>query len=369
MQAAGGNVMRLSVIARFIFAGLVLAAPIAACGGGDSNSVAGGGGSNADTAYVTGLCQSFATFSDDMEKSLSGPTPTDLGDAFAQLFKAMVKPTHQFSDAFGKLRPPSDLADWHKNAAAQLAAAAKALKAGKFDDPALQGVSNSPIPDMPDAARQRLEAIAAKIDACKKVNPFDASLGGGSSDLAPVTPALKDAATGSWTGKFGTLVFNADGSAKFEIKNCGTESPSNAPFGVVDTCTADTYAGTISVGSNEYTFTSGAAAGMTLQAYVDKDKRLHAGVGTVSSFGPGQKGTVETFAAGVLKVDGNKCTKQSFASSKESTDAHCTWKKQEGQDVLEFDDDFGGREELVILGDEGFAVSPTIYVAVFDRRK
>jgi hypothetical protein len=361
--------MRLSVIARFILAGLFLAAPVAACGGGDSKASTGGAGSSADTAYVTGLCQSFAAFSDSIEKSFSGPTPSDIGDAFAQLFKAMVQPTQQFSDAFGKLQPPSDLADWHKNTATQLAAAAKALKSGKFDDPALQGLSNSPIPDMPDAPRQRLEAIATKTDACKKANPFDTSLAGGSTGSGSATPALKDAAAGSWTGKFGSLVFNSDGTAKFELMNCGTESPSNAPFGVVDTCSPDTYAGTISVGSYQYTFKDGAAAGTVLQAYIDKDKRLHIGVGTVAPFGPGQKGTVESFAGGVLKVDGDKCTKQSFASSKDSKDAHCTWKKQEGKDVLEFDDDFGGRDQLVILGDEGLAVSPAIYVAAFDRLK
>jgi hypothetical protein len=361
--------MRISVIARFVFGGLVLAAPMAACGGGDSTAPAGGGGSNSDTAYVTGLCQGYSAFATSIEKSLSGPTPSDIGAAFAQLFQSMVHPVQQFSDAFGKLQPPSDLADWHKKTAVQLAAAAKALKDGKFDDPALGTLSSSPIPDMPDAPRQRLAAIAAATDACKKTNPFDTSLAGGSSGSGSPTPALKDAAKGSWSGKFGSLVFNADGTANFQIKNCGTESPSSAPFGAVDTCAPDTYAGTLKTGSNEYTITDGSGVGTTFQAYVDKDKRLHAGVGTVSPFGPGQKGTIETFAGGTVKVDGNTCTSQSFGNSKDAKDAHCTWKKQEGKDVLEFDDDFGGKNVLVILPDEGLAVSPEIYVAAFDQGK
>ena len=364
--------MRFSVLGRFIFAALLVAAPLAACGGGDNTAATGGGGSGADKAYVTGLCNGFAAFSTSLEKAFSGPTPADLGAAFTQLFKAMVQPIQQFSDAFGKLQPPADLADWHKTTATQLAAAAKALKDGKFDDPTLQGLSNSPIPNMPDAPRQRLEAIAAKTDACKKANPFDTSLGGGSSGSSgsrAATPALKDAAKGTWSGKFGTIVFNADGTAKFDIKNCGTESPSNAPFGAVDTCSPDSYTGKLTVGSYEYILADSSGAGMHFQAYVAKDKRLHVGIGTVSAFGPGQKGVVESFAGGVLKVDGNKCTKQSFADSKNGKDAHCTWKKEDGKDVLEFDDDFGGKDQLVILGDEGLAVSPTIYVAAFDQGK
>lgn len=96
---------------------------------------------------------------------------------------------------------------------------------------------------------------------------------------------------------------------------------------------------------------------------------MHVGVGTVSSFGPGQKGTIQSAFGETLKVDGTNCSKQRSSNSKESKDAHCAWKKQDGKDVLEFDNDFNGKDELVILSDEGLAVSPTVYVSVFDQRK
>ena len=368
LQQGLEGVVRFASVVRASIVGVLVALPVGACGGGDS-APSSGGGSSTDTAFVKGLCQGFGAFSASIEKSFSGPTPSDIGSALAQLLKAMVEPTQKFSDSFQKLTPPSDISEWHKNAAAQLAAAAKALKDGKFDDPSLQGLSDSPIPDMPEPARDRLGAIAAKTDECKKANPFDTAAGSNSSSSSgAATPALKDAASGTWTGKFGTITFNSDGTAKFTIKNCGTESPSGAPFGAVDTCTPDTYTGKLRVGSNEYTLEDASGVGTSFQAYVDKDKKLHVGIGTVSDFGPGQKGTVQIFAGASMTVDGTKCSRQPFGG-KGSTSVPCSWKKEQGKDVLEFDNDFGSKEELVILADEKLAVSPTIYVAVFDEKK
>ena len=351
------------------FAALILAgmlvAPLAACGGGDDKGASVGGSAD-DAAFVSGLCKSASTLSASVEKSFSGPTPAGLGEALVQLLKALVQPMQQFSADFDKLHPPSDLADWHKQTSAQLSAAAKALRDGKYDDSSLQGLSTSPIPDMPEAARQRLESIAAKTGACKQANPFEPSAARGSG---AATPALTDAATRTWKGKFGTLAFNSDGSATFEIKNCGTEFPSDAPFGVIDTCQPDTYAGRLKVGSYQYTLSDSSGAGVVLPAYVDKSKRLHVGLGTVSPFGPGQKGTVQLADFGTLTVDGNKCSKKELPSSKESKSIRCTWTKDQGQDVLEFDNDFNGKDHLVILKDEGLAVSPAIFVASFEQQK
>ena len=354
---------------------IVLAAPIAAaCGGDDSSSSTGPtGGSDRDQAFVTGLCKSFSTFSNDVEKALAGPTPSDLAKAFEMVFTALVGPMQQFSQSFAKLEPPDDLASWHKDASKQLAAAAKALKDGKFDDPSLQGLSRSPIPDMPAGPRDRLSAISAKTSDCKQFDPFAAatngggSSGGSGSDVP--TKALKDAATGTWTGKFGTLVFNTDGTATFDIKNCGTVTPSSAPFGVVDTCSTDRFAGTLEVGTNSYILREKGGAGSVFGAYVDKDGRLHVGLGDVSAFGPGQKGTITIFAAGTLTVDGTKCTRVPFSGGKDTKQVTCSWKKEQGQDVLEYDNGSGGTEKLVILSAEGLAAEPSTFVSVFDKKK
>jgi hypothetical protein len=219
---------------------------------------------------------------------------------------------------------------------------------------------------MPAGPRDRLTAIAAKTSDCKQSNPFAPTTNGGGSTggtgSSVPTKALKDAATGTWTGKFGTLVFNADGSATFDIRNCGTTTGSNAPFGVIDTCSPDHYTGTLEAATNSYILREKSGAGSVFGAYVDKDGRLHVGLGDVSNFGPGQKGTIKLFAAGELAVDGNKCVK----SGKQVT---CTWKKEQGQDVLEFDDGFGGTKQFVILSAEGLAAEPSTYVSVFDKKK
>jgi hypothetical protein len=360
--------MRSTGWAGIAFCALLLAGPVlAACSSGDGGG--GDGGDGDDQAYVTGLCKGIAEFGDGVDEALAGPTPADIGEAFEQIFKAMAKPLDEFSKTFAKLEPPSDLAEWHEKTEKQLAAAAKALKDGDLDDPALDAISDNPVPDMPEKPRQRLAALASKTKDCGELNPFDESSGGSSgfSGSEKPTQALKDAAAGTWTGKFGTLTFNNDGTAKFEIKNCGTDSSSGNPFGVYDDCPAQTYTGEIEVDNNRYTFTTGTTPGITFDAYVAKDRTLHVGVGSVSDFGPGQKGTIDVFAAGTLTVDGTNCTMKDFASSKDSKKVDCAWKKVSGQDVLEFEGSFD-TEQIVILGDEGLAVSPNIFVASFSKK-
>src|SRR6185295_9047212 len=98
--------------------------------------------------------------------------------------------------------------DWHKKTAKQLSDAAKALKSGNLDDPALAGRGDSPVPDMPEKPRDRLKALADKTKECGELNPFDESSGNGSSSSSQPTQALVDSANGTWTGRFGTLTFN-----------------------------------------------------------------------------------------------------------------------------------------------------------------
>ena len=52
--------------------------------------------------------------------------------------------------------------------------------------------------------------------------------------LAELTAAAK----GTWSGEYGTLTFNADGTAKFSTKNCGVSEVfgKGRPFGVLSDC-------------------------------------------------------------------------------------------------------------------------------------
>lgn len=341
---------------------LLLAA--AACGN-DSDSTRPASESSRDQAFVTGLCRSFSVFTDDVDKALAGPTPTDLGQAFEMVFTALVGPIQRFSQSFAKLQPPDDLAAWHKDTSRQLAAAAKALKAGKFDDPSLDSLAASPVPDMPVGPRDRLAAIAAKTSECEQVSPFDADSGlgngSGGNSKAP-SQALKDAAVGTWSGKFGTLDFNPDGSAVFDIKSCGTDTSSRAPFQMPDTCSAQRFSGTLEVEPHGYVLRQKSGVGSVFGAYVDKSGRLHVGLGDVSAFGPGQKGTIDLFAQPDVEVDGSKCTQSRKAVT-------CSWTKEQGEDVLEINTGAGGGvTKVVILPAEGLAVEPSTYVSVFDKK-
>ena len=70
-------------------------------------------------------------------------------------------------------QPPADLQDWHRTTAKQLDDGAKALKANEFDDPALEALGDSPLPNMPEGPRARLQKIAETAPECKATNPFE----------------------------------------------------------------------------------------------------------------------------------------------------------------------------------------------------
>ncbi|MEP7214838.1 MAG: hypothetical protein ABI782_01225 [Anaerolineaceae bacterium] len=149
----------------------IFAALFAACGGDD----AGGSSSRTgpDEQYVKDLCKAADKLTTDMDKAFSGPTPDNIGDAFSSFFKAFSQPVQDFSKAFGKASAPADLKEWHQTTAKLLDDSAKALKAGKFDDPALDSLGDSPIANMPEGPRARLQAIAAKVPECKTNNIFE----------------------------------------------------------------------------------------------------------------------------------------------------------------------------------------------------
>ncbi len=357
--------LRLSIVAVV----LIVFTALAASSCNDDGGAATNASSGPDQQFVTALCKATDAFGKDFEKATAGPTPADIATAFKLLLTALVKPTQHFADSFAKLTPPPDLVQWHNDSSAKLSAAAKALAAGRLDDPAFEGLSKSPVPELPPAAGVRLAAIAAKTSDCATYSPFTGAAGGSArpdGTAGTPTQALKDAATGTWTGKFGTLEFRPDGSASFSIRNCGTSSPSTKPFGVIDDCRPDDYSGKVEVAFNQYILRGPGGAGDVFEAYLDKAGKLHTGIGTVSAFGPGQKGNVKLFGSGTLVVDGERCTLQPLSGK--ATATACSWKKQEGRDLLEYTDSFGNLELLVILQDEGLAVSPDIYLAAFDRR-
>lgn len=158
-----------------------------------------GGATGSDEQFVSGMCKAAKTFvtklSADMDKitpSATAESLDDLGKFFESFFGNLAPAFEQFAKDFRNLKPPKDLQQWHSEAATKLDAAAKALKDGNFDDPALQDLGDSAIPEIPADINDRLEKIAKDNKDCKELDAFSPDsgglFGGLGSDLATPTP-------------------------------------------------------------------------------------------------------------------------------------------------------------------------------------
>ncbi|MGH2633823.1 MAG: hypothetical protein ACRDG3_10475, partial [Tepidiformaceae bacterium] len=247
-----------------------------------------------DAEFVQGMCAAAQGFVDQVTndtQSLLTPQPgadgtpaatPDFGSAFFALFQAIAPAYGKFADQVGKLKPPPDLADWFQQAQPRMAAAATALKDGNFDDPSLQDISTEPFPAMPDGPRERLQGVAAKTKECDGLDVFaPESPGSGTPSQYSQKSVLQAAATGTWTGPYGTLKFNTDGTADFDIKLCGISSDSTNPFGVDDSCNAQKFKGKVTEDDHGFEVADADGSSNGLQAYVDGAGKLHVGVGTI----------------------------------------------------------------------------------------
>lgn len=155
---------------------------LAACS--DSGS---SGGTGSDKEYVKGICLAGGHFIDRLMKGFDTPTGTatasldDFGNAFASIFLNLTPAYETLAKEFKALKPPKDLADWHKDAVAKMDAAVKALKAGNFDDPAVQDLGGDAMPAMPKDAQDRLQKIAEDTKECKDLEAKGNSDGGTTS--------------------------------------------------------------------------------------------------------------------------------------------------------------------------------------------
>lgn len=165
----------------FIAAFTVMGAALfVACGGDDNTSSSAAsdgaikvsGETGSDQAFVNDICKATDRFTKEMNKVSAGPTAADPSKAMEQVFKSMSGPMSTFASDFAKAKPPKDLVQWHADTAKQLGVVAKALKDGKFDDPAIASLGDSPIADMPKDAEARLSKLAANADGCKGTAVF-----------------------------------------------------------------------------------------------------------------------------------------------------------------------------------------------------
>lgn len=189
--------------------------------------------------------------------------------------------------------------------------------------------------------------------------------------LAELTAAAK----GTWSGEYGTLTFNTDGTAKFSIKNCGVSEVfgNGRPFGVLSNCDPTDMTGKLEVREHEYAVRDDTGAATILQAYVDGDGNLHVGSGTLDELDPSGKGAINIYARGTLIV-GDTCTYKDPSSAGTST-ATCSFSTKEGQRVLSWEiapshaGDSPDHGELVHLPDLGLIVEPAIYLGKFTKQQ
>ncbi len=143
--------LRLALLGLFI-----LPATLSACGGG---------GSSTDEEFVTELCSATAKLNTDFAaavKDASGQTDS------AKAVERLVPPLEAFVKAFDDAKPPKDLKDWHSAASKQLDSAVEKFKTEKTLA-SLEGFGDSPVPDPPADAKQRLRTAAENIKACDGV--------------------------------------------------------------------------------------------------------------------------------------------------------------------------------------------------------
>ncbi len=151
-------------LAAFLVPVLMAAALFAACGGGDGD----GGGTGSDEKFVADICKAGATFQEDLTKVFGELASADSEE---EAVKLIAEPFETFAKAFKAAKPPADLKDWHSEASKSLDDAVKALKAGNTDAAIFE--QDSPFPEPPASAQERLQKIADGNPDCQEAALFE----------------------------------------------------------------------------------------------------------------------------------------------------------------------------------------------------
>jgi hypothetical protein len=184
--------------------------------------------------------------------------------------------------------------------------------------------------------------------------------------------ALAAAATGAYSSSYGTLTFAADGTADFEIKNCGFEQTEPGVATVRDDCAPTTYTGRLRVGDHSYEITQADHTTVGLEAYVDDTGALHVGSGTLGSLGKNRAGTITTFTGDRLRVGHGTCTYTPAVKGSPVT-APCTFTDASNETVLVFrvPDEFKPTKTVkrgfVYLAGSGLLVDPVLVPLTYTR--
>lgn len=136
---------------------------LGACGGGGS----GGTGTGSDEKFVADICKAGAQFQDDLTKLFANLANIQSEEEAA---KKIAEPLETFAKSFKAAKPPADLKQWHSDSSKSLDEAVAALKKGNTNAAIFQ--QDSPFPEPPKGAEERLSKIAANNADCQKSELF-----------------------------------------------------------------------------------------------------------------------------------------------------------------------------------------------------
>ena len=165
-----------------------------------------------------------------------------------------------------------------------------------------------------------------------------AAVGGPARSAGAVTPsprgALQAAAHGTWRGRFGTLQFHADGTARFSIRECGYLPLSPGYVRVFADCAPDTATGRVVAVPTGYQLTEPDGHVASLTGYVDAHGALHVGYATVGQLAPDGTGTID-YAPGIqLTVGATGCVYAAQGSP--AAPIPCAFTRVRDRRILEF---------------------------------
>ena len=152
--------------AGFILVPALLGALLLGACGGDSDG-GGGGGTGSDEKFVADICKAGAQFQDDLTKLFASLANVQSEE---EAVKKLAEPFESFAKSFKTAKPPSDLKQWHSEASKSLDEAVAAMKKGDANAAIFQ--QDSPFPEPPKGAEERLSKIAAANADCQKADLF-----------------------------------------------------------------------------------------------------------------------------------------------------------------------------------------------------
>ena len=153
---------------------------------------------------------------------------------------------------------------------------------------------------------------------------------------APATPltALQGAAHGTWHGRFGTLQFHRDGTARFSIRECGYLPLTPGYVHVLTDCAPDTATGRVAAVPTGYQLTEADGHVASLTAYVDTSGALHVGYAAVGQLAPDRTGTID-YAPGIqLNVGPTGCVYAAQGAA--PVNIPCSFTRLGSRTILEF---------------------------------